>query len=353
MTATLGWAGLMRSGSVSPENFDAAIDAISQSTRAQAKLIDDILDVSRIVTGKLQLTIAPVDLPAIVNAAIDGFRPSLEAKKLKLEVRVDPITSVPSGDAGRLQQVVTNLLSNAVKFTPAGGSIQVAVSQPNPHSARITVKDTGAGIPKSFLPHLFERYRQADSSATRGQGGLGIGLAIVKSLVEAHGGSVTASSEGEGKGSTLTVVLPLLTASAAATTAIPGADQIEQSLLGVSVLVVEDDAATRGMLTAVLQSYGAEVSAADSAPAAVEALRRKRPSVILSDIAMPGEDGCSFLMRLRSGAVDECDDIPAIALTAYAAPEERERILRSGFGYHLAKPVDPVIVVAMVRQATR
>ena len=353
MTATLGWAGLLRTGNVSPENLDAAIEAINQSTRAQAKLIDDILDVSRIVTGKLQLTLVPIHLPAVVQAAVDALRPSIEAKNLRLDVRLEPIARAPTGDAGRLQQVVSNLLSNAVKFTPPGGSIEVTVSQASPQSARITVRDSGAGIPKSFLPFLFERYRQADSSSTRGQGGLGLGLAIVKSLVEAHGGSVTAWSEGEGNGALFTVMLPIATAAATATAAGLAPAPPEQSLLGVSVLVVEDDDATRGMLTAVLRSYGADVTAADSAPAAFEELRKKKPSVILSDIAMPGEDGCSLLMRLRSGFVEHCDDIPAIALTAYAAPEERERILRSGFGYHLAKPVDPITVVAMVRQATQ
>jgi PAS domain S-box-containing protein len=353
MTATLGWATMLRLGNVSPDNVDLAIDAIEQSTRAQAKLIDDILDVSRIVTGKLQLTIGPVHLPTVVQAAVDAIRPSIDAKGLKLDLHFDTINGIPTGDAGRLQQVIWNVLSNAVKFTPSGGSIVVSVGQRGADSVRILVRDSGCGIPKTFLPFLFERYRQADSSASRAHGGLGLGLAIVKSIVEAHGGSVTAWSEGEGKGATFTITLRMLPAATAVTPNVTADTPRSLSLSGVSVLVVEDDPATRGMLTAVLQNYGAEVNSAESAPAAVEALRRKRPSVILSDIAMPGEDGCAFLMRVRSGAVEMCNDIPAIALTAYAAPDERDRILRSGFRFHLAKPIDPITVVEMVRQAVQ
>src|SRR5581483_8912683 len=206
------------------------------------------------------------------------------------------------------------------------------------------------GIPKSFLPYLFERYRQADSSSSRPHGGLGLGLAIVKSIVELHGGSVSVSSEGDGKGATFTITLPIVSAFAAAP--MPSTSKEPSlSLRGVSVLVVEDDAATRGMLSAVLASYGADVRAVDSARSAVEQLSKSRPNVILSDIAMPGEDGCQFLMRIRSGAVERCSDVPAIAITAYAAPEDRDRILSSGFRFHLSKPVDPLTVVQTVRQA--
>ena len=351
ITATLGWASMLRLGHVSPENMSVAIETIERSTRAQAKLIDEILDVSRIVTGKLQLTIGPVHLPTVIRAAIDAIRPSLESKNLHLDLQFGTINGVPTGDSARLQQVIWNLLSNSVKFTPAGGSIVISVEQRAADAVRISVRDNGSGIPRSFLPFIFERYRQADTSSSRSHGGLGLGLAIVKSIVELHGGSAAAFSEGEGKGATFTITLPIL----AATTTTAGMPPIDMarslSLTGVSVLVVEDDPNTRGMLTNLLRSHGAQVNAADSAPAAVEELRKSRPSVIVSDIAMPGEDGCAFLMRIRSGAVERCADIPAIALTAYAAPEDRDRILKSGFHFHLAKPVDPLVVVETVRQA--
>ena len=349
ITATLGWASMLRMGVVSPENMELAIETIERSTRAQAKLIDDILDVSRIVAGKLQLTLAPVHLPAVVQAAVDAIRPSIDENDLNLELDFEPLNGVPTGDGGRLQQVIWNLLSNSVKFTPPGGTIKIKIEQRASHTVTIAVSDTGRGIPKSFLPLLFERYRQADSGASRPHGGLGLGLAIVKSIVEMHGGSVSVFSEGEGKGATFTIALPVVTAFTSSP--LPPLQQPALSLHGISVLVVEDDDATRGMLAAVLQSYGAEVRAADSARSAVEALMKARPSVILSDIAMPGEDGCAFLMRIRSGAVERCADVPAIALTAYAAPEDRDRILKSGFAYHLSKPVDPATVVATVRQA--
>ncbi|HJT16732.1 MAG TPA: ATP-binding protein [Thermoanaerobaculia bacterium] len=350
ITATLGWASMLRMGIVSPENMKLAVDAIERSTRAQAKLIDDILDVSRIVAGKFQLNLGPVHLPSIVQAAADAIRPNIEANNLRLDLNIEPIHGVPTGDAGRLQQVIWNLLSNSVKFTPPGGAIAVSVAQRGANEVTIAVSDTGCGIPKSFLPFLFERYRQADSSPSRPHGGLGLGLAIVKSIVGLHSGSVSVASEGEGKGTTFTITLPLVNAVGIA--AAPSTQQQQGlSLRGVSVLVVEDDAATRGMLSAVLASYGADVRAADSARAAVEQLAKSRPNVILSDIAMPGEDGCQFLMRIRSGAVERCADVPAIAITAYAAPEDRDRILSSGFRFHLSKPVDPLTVVQTVRQA--
>jgi PAS domain S-box-containing protein len=352
MTATLGWATMLRMGDVSPENFSLAVETIERSTRAQAKLIDEILDVSRIVTGKLQLNVAPVNLQSVIEAAVDAVRPSVAAKGITVQLDFARIDGVPTGDAERLQQVIWNLLSNSVKFTPSGGSIAIRVDQPQRDAVRIAVRDTGQGIPRKVLPLIFERFRQGDSSTTRAHGGLGLGLAIVKNIVELHGGSVAASSEGEGRGTTFTITLPLATAPAAAATLTTG-DAPPLSLYGVSVLLVEDEDDTRRMLAAALQSFGASVVAVASAPAALAALRAAAPNVVVSDIAMPDEDGYSLMMKIRSGAVELAQNVPAVALTAYARAEDRERILASGFGFHLTKPVDPVAMARVIREAAR
>jgi len=350
MTATLGWATMLRLGETSGENFHLAVDTIERSTRAQAKLIDEILDVSRIVTGKLQLNIMPVNLQSIIEAAVDAVRPSIAAKGISLQLDFTRIDGVPTGDAERLQQVIWNLLSNSVKFTPSGGAIAIRVDQPQRDAVRVRVTDNGQGIARKLLPVIFERFRQGDSSTTRTHGGLGLGLAIVKHIVELHGGSVSAASDGEGRGATFTISLPLTTASAAMTAAARG-DSAPLSLAGVSVLLVEDDDDTRRMLAAALQSFGASVIAVGSATAALDALRRGSPHVVVSDIAMPGEDGYALMMKIRSGAVERAQHVPAVALTAYARAEDRERILAAGFGFHLAKPVDPVTMVRVIREA--
>ncbi|HET7435070.1 MAG TPA: ATP-binding protein [Thermoanaerobaculia bacterium] len=349
LTATLGWASMLRTQNLSAENFRLAIETIERSTRAQAKLIDDILDVSRIVAGKLTLTLAPVDLRTIIEAAVDGIRPSL-ATNLDLQLSLDGARAVAQGDAARLQQVIWNLLSNAVRFTPAGGSVHVILDAPESDHARVVVRDNGIGISRRLLPYVFERFRQAEGGTTRAHGGLGLGLAIVKSIVELHGGSVIAESEGEGKGATFTLRLPATTAQ------VPVQASTETSsaalaLSGVSVLLVEDEDDTRYMLSAALQSFGARVTAVRSAAAAMHVLQSNTPTVVVSDIGMPGEDGYTFMMRIRSGAIERVRSIPAIALTAYARPEDRERILDSGFGYYLAKPIDPLQVVKTVREA--
>jgi len=352
MTATLGWATMLRMGEITPENFHLAVETIERSTRAQAKLIDEILDVSRIVTGKLQLNVAPVNLQSVIEAAVDAVRPSIAAKGINLQLDFARIDGVPTGDAERLQQVIRNLLSNSVKFTPSGGSITIRADQPQRNAARISVTDTGQGISRKLLPVIFERFRQGDSSTTRSYGGLGLGLAIVKNIVELHGGSVAAESGGEGRGATFTITLPVTTSSAqTATAAHPDATPL--SLSGVSVLLVEDDDDTRRMLAAALQSFGASVIAVGSAPAAIEALRIGAPNVVVSDIAMPGEDGYALIMKIRSGAVARARNVPAVALTAYARSEDRERILASGFEFHLTKPVDPATMVRVIREAAR
>jgi PAS domain S-box-containing protein len=352
MTATLGWATMLRLGGKDDDNFHLAVETIERSTRAQAKLIDEILDVSRIVTGKLQLNVAPVNLQSVIEAAVDAVRPSIAAKGISLHLDFARIDGVPIGDASRLQQVIWNLLSNSVKFTPSGGTISIRVDQPQRDGVRVSVTDNGQGIARKLLPVIFERFRQGDSSTTRAYGGLGLGLAIVKHIVELHGGSVSAASGGEGRGATFTIALPVTTTPAATTTS-PHPDIAPLSLSGVSVLLVEDDDDTRRMLAAALQSFGASVVAVSSAQAALDALRTARPNVVVSDIAMPDEDGLAMMMKIRSGAVERAQNIPAVALTAYARAEDRERILSSGFGFHLTKPVDPVTMVRVIREAAR
>jgi signal transduction histidine kinase len=350
MTATLGWATMLQIRDLSPENFQLAVETIDRSTRAQAKLIDDILDVSRVVTGKLQLTMVPVSLTNVVEAAVETIRPSIDAKSIDLQLQLGDIEGVALGDASRLQQVIWNLLSNSVKFTPAGGAIAIVVDQIS-SGARIVIRDTGLGIARKFLPYIFERFRQADSSATRAHGGLGLGLAIVKNIVELHGGNVVAESDGEGKGATFTVTLPLTTASSPAALKATATATPAMSLAGVSVLLVEDEDDTRHMLAAALQNFGAAVTAVSSAPAAMDVLRAHQPHVVVSDIGMPGEDGCTMMVKIRSGAAGASTNVPAIALTAYARPEDRLRIEASGFGFHLSKPIDPMTFVRTVREA--
>ncbi len=356
MTATLGWASMLRMADISRENFAMAVETIERSTKAQAKLIDEILDVSRIITGKLELSVAPLNLTTIIEAAVDTIRPSLTAKNLTLRLELGRVTGLAMGDSARLQQVIWNILSNSVKFTPPNGEIQVSLEsvgraeeaggpQSSAHAVRISVRDTGHGIQPRFLPYIFERFRQADSSSTRAHGGLGLGLAIVKSIVELHGGTVVAQSEGEGKGATFTITLPLIVAPAAPAPQ-PAHRTGEVTLDGISVLLLEDEDDTRRMLAAALESFGARVTAVSSVSAALAALAGQPPHVIVSDIGLPGEDGYSFMAKLRTAEVRP----PAIALTAYARAEDRDRILASGFARHLAKPVDPEVMAKMVRE---
>jgi CheY-like chemotaxis protein len=327
-----------------------AVETIERSTRAQAKLIDEILDVSRIVTGKLQLAVVPVNIRAVVEAALEAIRPSITAKGIELHVAFDEIPTPPLGDAARLQQVIWNLLSNSVKFTPSGGAIYVGLDQSSPTTLTISVRDSGCGIPRRFLPHIFERFRQADSSSTRTHGGLGLGLAIVKNIVELHGGSVLAESEGEGKGSTFKIMLPVVPGPVAAASPVAEASA-PLALSGISVLLVEDEDDTRYMLSQALQSFGASVTAVRSAAAAIEAMHTSAPTVVVSDIGMPDEDGYSLMLKIRSGVIERLKDVPAIALTGYARPEDRDQVLAAGYGFHIAKPVDPIVVVRTVREA--
>jgi PAS domain S-box-containing protein len=341
LNAILGWANLLRTGKLDEQNIERALEIVERNATAQSKLIEGVLDVSRIVSGKLQLDVRPLHLSTVVEAAVDSVRPMADAKNMTLRVNngAEPEPLV-HGDASRLQQVVWNLLSNAVKFSPAGGEISVSLQQVN-SAVEIAVTDQGQGIPTEFLPHVFDRFRQADSSTTRKHGGLGLGLAIVRHLVELHGGAVTAESEGAGRGATFRVRLQAITKgeqAAAAKTAgqVPQIDPIA-ALAGLKILVVDDHEDGREVLAEMLSMCDAEVKVAGSANEAISTIREWRPQVIVSDISMPEVDGYTFIRQLRE--IETHRDIPAIAVTAHALAEDRERALAAGFQNHLAKPI--------------
>jgi PAS domain S-box-containing protein len=343
LNAIVGWAAVLR-GQALPPDLRRAVDTIDRNARVQSQLIEDILDVSRIVTGKLQLEVARVDLVTVLGAALESLRPTAEARQIRVEVDVDPALPTLSGDPARLQQVVWNLLSNSLKFTPPGGAVAMRAAVDG-GDVRLEIQDTGAGIAPDFLPHVFERFRQADASTTRAHSGLGLGLAIVRHLVELHGGTVEAHSDGLGCGATFRVRLPVRRAAAPGSAAPasperPLAGPPPVRLDGLRVLVVDDDADTLALLVTVLRASGAETLAASSAKAALETFLAAVPDVLVSDIGLPGEDGFSLLAAIRGLPAPE-GRVPAIALTAYARGEDRDQALRAGFDVHLPKPVSP------------
>ncbi|HEY8022745.1 MAG TPA: ATP-binding protein, partial [Thermoanaerobaculia bacterium] len=364
LNAILGWAQMLRMTQLEPAVAQRAYETIERNARAQAQLIADLLDVSRIITGKLRLELGTVDLARVVEAVLDTVRPAAEAKRIAIALRFEPGAGAAWGDADRLQQVIWNLLSNAIKFTPPDGRVEVALSRAADQVA-IRVSDSGAGIPAEFLPYVFDRFRQADSATTRKHGGLGLGLSIARHLVELHGGTIAAESAGLGSGSTFTVVLaaqPAPGAGGGERGAAPGAGALASwnapgTLAGVRVLVVEDELDTRELLVRVLERCGAEVAAAPSVAAAMAAITgfdRPLPHIVVSDIGMPEEDGYVLLRRLRERPPEQGGAIPAIALTAYARSEDRHRALAAGFATHLAKPIEPAeLVAAVARLATR
>ena len=344
----LNWAYLLRSPNLDPASAERALDAIERSTKTLGQLIEDLLDVSRIVTGKLRLQARPVRLPGVIRSAIEAVEAAALAKAVVLEARIDPDLPVVLGDPDRLQQVLWNLLSNGIKFTPRGGRVTVTVSG---HEGElvITVADTGAGIKPEFLPHVFERFRQAESSTNRAYGGLGLGLAIVRHLVELHGGSVSVASEGEGRGATFTVRLPVAAAARLPAERAPAAVTSDapasRSLTGLHILVVDDEADAREVMRFMLERGGARVRIADSAAAALDAIREDRPDLLISDIGMPVEDGYVMVRRLRAMEDGAHRRLPAIALTAYASEEDSRRARSAGFDAHLSKPVDPARLI--------
>jgi PAS domain S-box-containing protein len=351
LSAILGWTRLLRGGGLTPEKRARALETLDRNARAQARLVEDLLDVSRIVAGKTQLQLGRVEMARVVDAALEALRPVAEAKEIRFDVALDH-SLVVDGDADRLQQVAWNLLSNAIKFTPPKGQVRVRLAASG-GSVGLTVHDDGQGIAPSFLPHVFERFWQADATATRTHGGLGLGLSIVRHLVEAHGGVVSAASSGPGQGATFTVQLPLpsrpetLEVSRRRST-LPLPAAAPASLEGVRVLVVDDEPDMRELLSTVLSQQRAEVTTASSAAEALELLRRDRPHVLLADVAMPGEDGFQLLERVRRLPPEEGGHIPAVALTALTAPEDGARALQAGFQLHLFKPVESAELVAAV-----
>ena len=356
LNAILGWAHMLRLGKLTPPNTERAIETIYRNAKSQAQLVADLLDVSRIISGKLRLDVRSVDLISIVNAAIDSIRPSADAKSIRLQTTLDPAAGPISGDGDRLQQIVWNLLTNAVKFTPKGGRIHVKVERVDSH-VEIIVSDTGVGISKEFLPYVFDRFRQADASTTRIHGGLGLGLSIVHQLVDLHGGSVSVESEGEGKGATFRISLPFVGVTgdqkeAESVNPLPSEEVVTlegfPSLEGLKVLVVDDEADTRELIREVLKECGSEVILSRSAAEALEALEKHKPDILISDLGMPDEDGYSLITKIRALPAERGGHIPAAALTAYARAEDRMRVLRSGFQFHLPKPVDSAELVTVV-----
>jgi len=349
LNAIVGWSKLLTSRPPDPETLAKGLDVIARNARAQSQLIDDLLDMSRIVSGKLRLEMRAVDIAGVVEGALESVGPTAEAKGVALEREVEPRAGLVLGDPDRLQQVLWNLLSNAVKFTPPGGRVRVAARRSG-SSVEVSVSDTGEGIRPEFLAQIFERFRQADASAARRHAGLGLGLSIVRSLVELHGGSVSASSEGEGHGATFTVRLPRTAPGEAADDGfVPPAEAGDAlDLTGLRVVLVEDEEDSRDLLRRVLEGSGAQALPAASADEGLEAVRRHRPDVLLSDIGMPGQDGYDLIRRVRALPEAEGGSTPAAALTAFARPADRERALAAGFQAHLAKPVNAAAVLALV-----
>ncbi|MET0282674.1 MAG: PAS domain S-box protein [Steroidobacteraceae bacterium] len=355
LSAILGWTQVLLKGGRSPEEQRRAVEVIDRNARAQVKLIDDLLDLSRIMTGKIRLDFQQTSFVSVVEAAVESATPSAEAKGIQLKAILSSGRDTISADGSRLQQVVWNLLTNAIKFTPKGGKIQVLLQRINSH-VELSVSDTGIGIPASYLPHVFERFSQKDSSTTRAYGGLGLGLAISKQLVELHGGSIRVASKGEGQGSTFFVDLPVSimqlhdspSPRVHPTSDGDSADVVAlPSLAGVHAFIVDDEPDARDLLRAVLEGQGATVTAFDSAEAVLTALKTAKPTVLISDIGMPDTDGYQMIRTLRAKEARE-GRVPALALTAFARAEDRKRSLLAGYQAHLAKPFDVAELVLLV-----
>ena len=363
LTAIVGWTTLLRTGELDREKTNRAIETIYRNAHSQVQLISDLLDISRVISNKLSLTISTVNLALAIEAALDGVRLEAESKKIQLKSQYESGFPLITGDAERLQQIIWNLLSNAIKFTPKGGTVQVELKEVESF-AEITVTDSGIGIESEFLPFVFDRFRQANSATTRNHGGLGLGLSIVRELTELHDGTVSVSSEGKGKGATFIIRLPINGPSEApgnSTAANPSAVLENLSrvvspefLRGMKVLVVDDEQDTREFVRTVLEKSGANVMTSFSVPHAMDIFERHRPDCVICDIGMPDEDGYSFIQKVRALPRHMGGETPVAALTAYARDEDRLRILRSGFRAYILKPVEPgdlvVAVAGMVRK---
>jgi signal transduction histidine kinase/ActR/RegA family two-component response regulator len=360
LNAILGYARMLRSGMVAPDKQQKAIDTIERNATSLTQIVEDVLDISRIVSGKIRLNVQPLEFPDIVRSAIDGIVPAAEAKGVRVETVLDPQAAPISGDPERLQQVLWNLLSNAVKFTSRGGKVQVRLERVDSH-VEVAVSDTGIGISPEFLPHVFERFRQADAGIARERGGLGLGLSIARQLAEMHGGTIEAFSAGVGQGSTFRLSVPLMALhpsresvprehprSMPSPRAIPLGD-----LQHVHVLAVDDERDALMLVSEVLEAAGARVTIARSAADALATLDDEVPDVIVADIGMPQVDGLQFIHRVRRHPDARVRAVPAAALTAYARSDDRMKALRAGFQIHLAKPIDPAELVTTIAALAR
>ena len=359
LSAILGWSHLVRTGKLDEPQMSRAFETIERNARSQSQLIDDLLDVSRIITGKLQIEPRAVDLCGVIDASIEAVRPSFEAKDIKVETELQASGCFVSGDQNRLQQIFWNLLSNAVKFTPERGKVRVEARRVD-SQVRVSVSDSGIGITPEFLPYIFDRFRQADGSTTRVHGGLGLGLSIVKHLVQLHGGGVAVHSEGKNRGTTFTVNLPLVSAMAADKSengVTPQADgnglpaSFATLLAGLRILVVDDEADSRELVMAILTRCGGKVKCCETAAEALKTFRAWKPDLLVSDIGMPVEDGYALITKLRKLRLKLAQQKPAIALTAYATDDDRARSLAAGFQVHVAKPIEPEALVRSIAGA--
>ncbi|MBD2541291.1 response regulator [Coleofasciculus sp. FACHB-SPT36] len=363
LNAMLGWTSLLRTRKFDAATTARAIETIERNAKAQARLIEDLLDVSRIIRGQLRLTVRSMELIPVIESAINTVRPAADVKNIQVHLLVDTFVGLISGDPDRLQQIIWNLLTNAIKFTPEGGQVQVYLQGDRSH-AEISVRDTGEGISAEFLPYVFDRFRQADNSITRSYTGLGLGLAIVRHLVELHGGTVRAESLGTGQGSTFIVKLPLLNSAgvkkrteeeeslcSSQSSALNPQESPptlwESPLDGLQILVVDDEADARELLKSILEQYGAEAIAAASAEEAIATIQQSKPDLLISDIGMPNEDGYSLIRRVRALEAEK-GQIPSVALTAYVRVDDQKAALSAGFQSHVAKPIDPTELIAVV-----
>jgi signal transduction histidine kinase len=345
----LGWSKILKTSKLDHNRTIQAINTIERNAKLQVQLIDDLLDVSRILQGKLKLNLAVLDLANVVRSSLETVRLASEAKSIQIDLRLNSKISKVLGDINRLQQVVCNLLTNAVKFTEAGGKVEIFLEQTNSY-VQLCVRDTGQGITPEFLPHIFEYFRQADASTTRKFGGLGLGLAISRHLVELHGGTIMAESLGEGLGATFTVNLPVVAVQVSEAEA--KLDNGFPSLVGIKVLAVDDDTDNLKLVSFLLEQTGAEVTSVTSAKAALEAINSNPPDVLVSDIGMPDMDGYQLLRQIKSLSLPKGESIPAIALTAYANDVDRQRSLDVGYSHHFVKPVSPEEFIEAVASLT-
>lgn len=360
LTAMLGWVQLLRNGTLPSETVPQALETIERNARAQAKLIDDLLDMSRILSGRLRIDVQQVDIVETVEAAVAAAEPAAAAKKIHLlKTPQAPEIGFLSGDPSRLQQIIWNLITNAIKFTPSGGTIRVKLEKVDSR-IEISVSDDGEGIAQEFLPHVFDRFRQQDASTVRRHQGLGLGLSIVKQLVELHGGTVRVHSAGENQGSTFTVSLPIgatqgerMPRKPAVTTEFTARDAALPSLMGTKILVVDDDADARELLRSILAQNGASVRTAASVSEALKHFESRPPEVLVSDIGMPVEDGYDLIRQVRLRSREEGGQVPALALTAFARSDDRRRAIGAGFQMHLAKPVEPAELVTVVASLSK